>query len=419
MSQEKAALIVAFDRIAEIETRLAEKEAALTRALANLDGKLAKEAELREIGVGVLSKAHAELAARPAKRSAPAGGFGFSTGDIQGIADARIAAVTGAFVTSAELAAEVAAQIDYPVDSVNGQTGAVSLNAANVGADPSGTAYAAVSSLTKADVGLGNVDNTSDAGKPVSAATQAALDAKAASGHNHDAAYEALGAVATHAGQADPHAVYQKEAEKGAANGYAGLDGAGLVPVAQLPALPAAWGAVTGTLSSQADLQSALDAKSPTSHNHDASYSALGHSHAVPKLDDLTAPDDNTDLNASTSAHGLCPKFPGGTTTFLRADNTWASPGASSTNIKETEVDFGTAVNQRSKSFTVTDADVSGTSQLIVTHALSAATGKSQDENEMDALVCRAVPGTGQFTVFVESLFGSVAGPFKLHYLVG
>lgn len=34
-------------------------------------------------------------------------------------------------------------------------------------------------SLTKAMVGLANVDNTSDAGKPVSAATQTALDAKA------------------------------------------------------------------------------------------------------------------------------------------------------------------------------------------------------------------------------------------------
>lgn len=46
------------------------------------------------------------------------------------------------------------------------------------------------------------------------------------------------------------------------------------------------------------------------------------------KLDDLAAPEDNTDLNATTSAHGLCPKFPGGTATFLRADNTWAAPTA-------------------------------------------------------------------------------------------
>lgn len=39
--------------------------------------------------------------------------------------------------------------------------------------------------VTKADVGLGNVDNTSDASKPVSTATQTALDGKAASSHTH------------------------------------------------------------------------------------------------------------------------------------------------------------------------------------------------------------------------------------------
>lgn len=60
--------------------------------------------------------------------------------------------------------------------------------------------------LTKADVGLGNVDNTSDANKPVSTATTTALAGK------------------------------ESTANKGANNGYAGLDGAGKVPVAQLPA---------------------------------------------------------------------------------------------------------------------------------------------------------------------------------------
>lgn len=45
------------------------------------------------------------------------------------------------------------------VSSVNGRTGAVS--------------------LVKSDVGLGSVDNTSDAGKPVSTATQTALNLKA------------------------------------------------------------------------------------------------------------------------------------------------------------------------------------------------------------------------------------------------
>lgn len=43
-------------------------------------------------------------------------------------------------------------------------------------------------------------------------------------------------AVAAHEAAADPHAGYQKESEKGAPNGYAGLDASGLVPPAQLGA---------------------------------------------------------------------------------------------------------------------------------------------------------------------------------------
>lgn len=39
--------------------------------------------------------------------------------------------------------------------------------------------------LVKGDVGLGNVDNTSDANKPVSTAQQTALDGKANTSHNH------------------------------------------------------------------------------------------------------------------------------------------------------------------------------------------------------------------------------------------
>lgn len=35
------------------------------------------------------------------------------------------------------------------------------------------------------------------------------------------------------------------------------------------------------------------------------------------KLDDLSAPDDNTDLNVSTSAHGLCPKLPNDASKFF------------------------------------------------------------------------------------------------------
>lgn len=59
--------------------------------------------------------------------------------------------------------------------------------------------------VTKSQVGLGNVDNTADADKPVSTATQNALDGKI------------------------------NTTEKGANNGVAELDGTGKVPASQLP----------------------------------------------------------------------------------------------------------------------------------------------------------------------------------------
>jgi hypothetical protein len=48
-------------------------------------------------------------------------------------------------------------------------------------------------------------------------------------------ATSAATSVSTHAGAADPHTGYQKESEKGAASGYASLDGTTKVPIAQIP----------------------------------------------------------------------------------------------------------------------------------------------------------------------------------------
>jgi hypothetical protein len=63
----------------------------------------------------------------------------------------------------------------------------------------------AAGALDKTAVGLGNVDNTSDANKPVSSATSTALSGK------------------------------ENTSNKGVANGYASLDSGGKVPVSQLP----------------------------------------------------------------------------------------------------------------------------------------------------------------------------------------
>jgi hypothetical protein len=44
------------------------------------------------------------------------------------------------------------------------------------------------------------------------------------------------------------------------------------------------------------------------------------------KLDDLTAPDDNTDLDATTSRHGLLPKLDGAVAKALLGNGTWGTP---------------------------------------------------------------------------------------------
>lgn len=70
------------------------------------------------------------------------------------------------------------------VTSVNGKTGVVVLDPTDIGAATSAQGAKAdtavqPSGLTKSAVGLSNVDNTSDANKPVSTATQTALNLKA------------------------------------------------------------------------------------------------------------------------------------------------------------------------------------------------------------------------------------------------
>lgn len=64
------------------------------------------------------------------------------------------------------------------------------------------------------------------------------------------------------------------------------------------------------------------DSRTPTAHN--TSHQSGG-SDTI-KLDDLAAPDDNTDLDVSNSAHGLTPKLPNDSTKFLDGTGTYTVP---------------------------------------------------------------------------------------------
>ncbi|MDM8130095.1 hyaluronate lyase N-terminal domain-containing protein [Clostridium butyricum] len=106
------------------------------------------------------------------------------------------------------------------VTSVAGKTGAVT--------------------LAKTDVGLGNVDNTSDANKPISTAVQTALDGKANNSHTHNyAGSSSAGGAATSAltctgnsATASKLATARTIALTGAVTGSVNFDGSGNVSLA-------------------------------------------------------------------------------------------------------------------------------------------------------------------------------------------
>lgn len=137
------------------------------------------------------------------------------------------------------------------------------------------------------------------------------------------------------------------------------------------------------------------------------------------KLDDLVAPDDNTDLNASTSAHGLMQKYPGGTTTFLRGDGSFATPTASVTFTAFTK-DLG--VGDQAGTFDITG--LSGLSagkpvMVMQTAAAISSKGDARDEPEMDAI---SVTGYVVDATTIRCYWNApsiVVGDYAFAYLVG
>lgn len=135
--------------------------------------------------------------------------------------------------TSGTTAENVQDALDEVVSQLDGITGGGVVT--GVKGDAESTYRKGNVNITKANIGLGNVDNTSDANKPISTATQTALNLKANTAD--------LGALATKDSLTKTDVglgnvtndAQVKRSEMGVANGVATLDTTGRVPSSQLP----------------------------------------------------------------------------------------------------------------------------------------------------------------------------------------
>lgn len=128
---------------------------------------------------------------------------------------------------------------------------------------------------------------------------------------------------------------------------------------------------------------------------------------------DVTALDATVTAIASTKTD----EAPIDGTTYGRKDGAWSAIVAGAVSWTETELDFGTAP-VASKSFTVTDAGVTGTSKIVVVPSGNAPTSGYSDVWEWDTITFAAVAGTGQFTVYASVGNGTTNGKHKVFYNV-
>src|SRR6056297_2547662 len=105
----------------------------------------------------------------------------------------------------------------------------------------------------------------------------------------------------------------------------------------------------TDTAPSEDAVHDALANKAALTH---ATRHQSGGADAI-KLDDLASPDDNTDLDASSTAHGLLPKLPDDATKRLDGTGSWVDGGDVLKELVQSEVTINGATTLTSSAFGV------------------------------------------------------------------
>lgn len=96
---------------------------------------------------------------------------------------------------------------------------------------------------------------------------------------------------------------------------------------------------------------------------------------------------------------------------------TIAASGGAGATWTETEIDFGTTP-QWSKTFTVTDAGVSGSSKIVLCPSGNVGTSRVGNDQEWDNLILAGLAGSGSFILTAIAFPGPVVGKRKVFYSI-
>ena len=178
----------------------------------------------------------------------------------------------------------------------------------------------------------------------------------------------------------------------------------------------AAWGGITGTLSSQTDLQTALDAKASSNHNHDSAYAAAAHNH------DAAYEAKNSNIQAHVaSQHAPATAEPRSATSALGY-----ATGAGGTVTQATSKSTGVTLNKLSGRITTHNAALAAGAEVtfVVTNNTVAATDvpvlalqSGGPAGSYDAVV--SAVGAGSFSVTLTNLSaGSLSQAVAINFVV-
>jgi hypothetical protein len=122
--------------------------------------------------------------------------------------------------------------------------------------------------------------------------------------------------------------------------------------------------------------------------------------------------------NGTTQGAVNTVNFTTGITASVAGNIATVSATGSSNSFTMITVNFGT-LPVRTKTFIITDSNVSPTSHLIISQSGTAAPGRQSDENEMDPILFSGTPGSGQFILIANALTGPITGKYNVNYVIG